>query len=138
MAHAYALKLLASRYDEAALKSLTEDSKGELWEMVVNHATAMADTAAELETEVRPVLRETAPAQDSRANAHSESGWQSGAMEAFQRVQTVDRMLKSAFTRTNSPIGPTEALRQLPAELSTETTVLARYLALVEKEANRK
>jgi hypothetical protein len=138
MAHAYALKVLASRYDEVALKSLTEDSKGELWEMVVNHATAMADTAAELETEVRPVLRETAPAQDSRANARSESGWQSGAMEAFRRVQTVDRMLKSAFTRTNSPIGPTEALRQLPEELSTETTILARYLALVEKEANRK
>ena len=133
MSHAYALKVLASRYDENAQKSLSRNSRQQLSEMIVAHAAEIAGTASELESETGPVLRELVTGGDLHPNIPEEHAWQKGAIEVFAEVQTVDRLLKIAFTKTNSSLAPTEALQRLAAELSIENTLLTRYRAFVER-----
>jgi hypothetical protein len=138
MSYAYALKVLASRYDETAKRALSPNSRQELSEMIVAHAAEIASTASELEIETRSVLRELGTGGDLHPNIPEQHAWQKGAMEVFAEVQTVDRLLKTAFTKTNSSLAPTEALQRLAAELSIENTLLTRYRAFVEKESDLK
>jgi hypothetical protein len=138
MAHAYALKGLASRYDDTAERSLQAAAEKQLSEMIAGHAAAMAETALEVSTEIRPVLRDLAVANDSLAAIAEEHTWQKAAVAAFNGAQAVDRLLKSAFAATNSTITASQALQRLPAEISTCDALLAHLRRLVEKEPHLK
>ena len=106
--------------------------------MISSHVGAITETAGEIETDLRQVLRGLARPQDEQQNIPELRTWQLGAAEAFGKVQAVDRLLKTAFTKTNSSSAPIEAMAQLPTALSVETAVLLRYRSFTERESNFK
>jgi hypothetical protein len=135
IAHAYALRILASRYDATAERLLSLDSKRQLWEMIVSHTEALTDKSSQIEVELRPLLHDVALRQDDQAAASFDVSWQQGAITVFRRVQGIDRLVKTAFTRTNSSIAPSEALSKLSMEAPATRAFLAKYRIYVERKS---
>jgi hypothetical protein len=138
MAHAYALRALAMRYDPAAERILSAASVRQLWEMVASHTEAMNDKSSQIETELRPVLHDISLRRDSPPPHSLGTTWQQSAMEVFRQAQNIDRLLKITLTKTNSSDTPADALSRLATELPVERALLAQYRDFVERNTTSK
>ena len=139
MAHSYALRILARRYDHAAERLLSPGSKSQLWEIITSHTEAINDDASHVHANLRPILHGMfANSEPKTANADLDVSWQQSTFQIFGQVQTVDRLLKAAFTQTNSPLSGSDALSRLATEISVERALLAQYRDFVERKSTLK
>ena len=111
MSRAWALRRIAERFPAAVNAEMTVADRQVLHDLYREHATALAQQAAEMERLLKPVLAPLG-GKANRAPLPAAESWQTGTENLFTIARRVDTLLAVMLG-----VAPGEAGRDIPSQV---------------------